>query len=531
VGTRVLIVQHAEKQATPGDPGLSETGFVQAQAAADKLAGLTVGALYSSPLRRALETARPISARLGLEVCVDERLVERMSWAGEDQPLKEFLAEWRRVTHERDFRPRSGESSRSAGTRFHSALCELAGRHPDTTIVVVSHGGVTVDLARDLVGDEVVEEMAPGIIDAGVANCAITEVVEEAGGLRVLTLGSPEWEPKLTTRAPLRPVTDGLVRLRPPGPGDARVLVGGRDEVFHRWLGPGADEPSPTACIEAGGEVVGWVDYDADRAWLTPGEINVGYNVFAPYRHQGYATRAVQLLMHHMAVATDQHAASLLIHPENRASLAVAARTGFGRLADVDGSAYFRRPVPPLAYADGVVTVRRPRISDLDADFDAKDDEQILWLWLPGQREAWEAMSADEQRTHAARGLVERISAFGPGPKWTFSVDSPGTDYVAYIDCDLANEHVQTGEANISYSSHPDHRGRGYVSRAVRLVMRFLTDHTGCREAHILVDSENVASLRVPAAVGMGETARWTNDAGRTMIRHVKTLERPVPAS
>jgi len=65
VGVRLLIVQHAENQATPGDPGLSETGLVQAQAAAEKLARLTVGALYSSPLRRALETARPIASQLG----------------------------------------------------------------------------------------------------------------------------------------------------------------------------------------------------------------------------------------------------------------------------------------------------------------------------------------------------------------------------------------------------------------------------------------------------------------------------------
>ena len=347
----------------------------------------------------------------------------------------------------------------------------------------------------------------------------------------MLSIASHDWGLDSTTRAPLRPVTDGLVRLRPPGPGDARVLIEGRDEAFHRWLGPGADEPSPTACIEAGGKVVGWVDYDDDRAWLTPGEVNVGYNVFAPYRQRGYATRAVQLLMHHMAVATNQQAASLLIRPDNHASRAVAAKTGFGRLGDVEGSAYFGKPVPPLSYTDGVVTVRPPRISDLDADLDAKDEEQIHWLWLPGQREAWEAMSPDEQRAHAARGLVERISGFGSGPKWTFSVDSPDTAYVAYIDCDLANEHVQAGEANISYSCHPDHRGRGYVSRAVRLVMRFLADHTGCRQAHILVDSENVTSLRVPAAVGMGETARWVTEAGRTMIRHVKTLERPAPSS
>lgn len=50
---------------------------------------------------------------------------------------------------------------------------------------------------------------------------------------------------------------------------------------------------------------------------------------------------------------------------------------------------------------------------------------------------------------------------------------------------------------------------------------RFLRDHTGASEAHIVVDAGNVASLAVAWSVGATETERWHDQYGRTMIRHV----------
>lgn len=324
--------------------------------------------------------------------------------------------------------------------------------------------------------------------------------------------------------AAFRPVTDGVIALRAPAPGDAAILVAGRDDESRRWLGAGSEDPRPTACITVDGAVAGWIDYDTDRDWLGPGEVNVGYGLFAARRGHGCATRAVQLLMHHLATSTTECTATLLIHPENHASLAIAARARFEDRGMIDGSRYFTRPVPPLTYTDGVVTIRRLTTDDLDADLEAKDDEQIDWLWLPGQRETWTAMSPEEQRTHALRGLRAVHESFGAGPKWCFAVDAPDAPYVAYVDADLANGHVPAGDANISYSAHPSYRGRGYTSRGVRLVTRFLLDHTGARAAHVIVDRENAASLRVARSVGAAETERWENEHGRTMIRHVLAL-------
>lgn len=323
----------------------------------------------------------------------------------------------------------------------------------------------------------------------------------------------------------LRPTTDGLVLIRPPRPGDAAILVAGRDEEFHRWLGPGSSDPQPTGCVVVDDEVVGWVDYDLERDWLSDGEVNVGYGLVPAHRGKGYASRALQLLMHHLAVSARHHTATLLIDAQNERSLAVGARTGFAPGGELDASRYFKRPAPPLSYTDGVVTIRRQEVEDLDADLEAKDDEQINWLWLPGQRESWESMTPDQQRAHALAGLQANHDAFGAGPKWTFAVDAvDGPRCVAYVDCDLANTDVLRGEANLSYSSHPAHRGKGYVSRAVRLVMRFLGEHTGAEEAHLIVDAENAASRRVAAAVDAPERERWIDRRGRPMIRHVLTV-------
>ena len=323
----------------------------------------------------------------------------------------------------------------------------------------------------------------------------------------------------------LRPITDGVVTIRPSQAVDRPALLAGRDEEFRRWMGPGSPNPAPTGCIIVEGVIGGWVDYDIDQPWLREGEVNVGYSVFAPYRGRGHASRAVQLLAHHLALLTEHRTMTLLIDRNNHKSLAVARRLKFGaaqpRSSQPAGQCFFQRPVPPRRYSDGTVTIRPLEVEDLEFDLESKDESQMIWLWLPGQRETWEAMTPAQRRAHALRGLQESAESFGRGPKWRFAGDVDGGRYAVYVDCDLKNNHVPPGEANISYSAHPAHRGRGYVSRAVRLVLDFLRDNTAARQAHILVDEQNTASLRVTTAVGAQESERFANEFGHTMIRHV----------
>ncbi len=72
--TEVWLVRHGDcyDGIMGEDPPLSPQGRVQAQRLAERLSRLNFDAVYSSPLRRALETARAIRS----DVRLDERLVE-----------------------------------------------------------------------------------------------------------------------------------------------------------------------------------------------------------------------------------------------------------------------------------------------------------------------------------------------------------------------------------------------------------------------------------------------------------------------
>jgi broad specificity phosphatase PhoE len=164
------LVQHGEKEPGPGDPGLTPAGSQQASRTGRWLHGRCVHALYTSPMRRARETADCIASVIGLAVQPDARLRERLNWDG-SQPYEAFLALWARTTNDRDFVPPYGESSRQAGARLQAFLAGLPGAAGP--VVVVTHGGITTDLLRNLLEDDA---LPPQLLAAGIPPCAITTI-------------------------------------------------------------------------------------------------------------------------------------------------------------------------------------------------------------------------------------------------------------------------------------------------------------------------------------------------------------------
>jgi broad specificity phosphatase PhoE len=149
----VLLARHGETDDNAArrfqghrDPPLNDRGREQARALAEHLAGEDVRELWSSPLRRAHETAAIAGERLGLAPRVDDRLMEVDvgDWAGRlyadlesDEP--ELFAEWRSGSPA--FRFPGGESLEEQMERVVDGFVDLtqAGALP---ALVVCHRGV-----------------------------------------------------------------------------------------------------------------------------------------------------------------------------------------------------------------------------------------------------------------------------------------------------------------------------------------------------------------------------------------------------
>jgi broad specificity phosphatase PhoE len=172
--TLVYLVQHGDKQRRPGDPGLTQLGMRQATRTGHYLATLGTAELYASPSRRAQETAALIAVATGLGIRTDIRLRERLNWDC-GQSIDGFLAAWAQSTCDRDLMVGGSESSRQAGARLRAFIAGLAGR--PGPVVAVSHGGVTIDLLRTLLGDGAVD---PQLVTGGIPPCAITAIDNQA---------------------------------------------------------------------------------------------------------------------------------------------------------------------------------------------------------------------------------------------------------------------------------------------------------------------------------------------------------------
>ena len=80
---KLIMVRHGEPDYK--NDCLTETGKLQAAAAANRLACENISAIYSSPRGRAKETASYTASKLGLPVTILDFMAE-ISWGGENVP-------------------------------------------------------------------------------------------------------------------------------------------------------------------------------------------------------------------------------------------------------------------------------------------------------------------------------------------------------------------------------------------------------------------------------------------------------------
>ncbi len=153
--TRVIMLRHGEtlwnregKMQGQADVELSAHGREQAREVAAELTRYAFDAVWSSPLSRALETARTVASVQGLDVHVDARLgeINMGDWAGKTwvEVSKTHPERVERLRAGEDFRrSESGETAEEMARRGTRALHDIAAQHSDQTVLVATHGFFT----------------------------------------------------------------------------------------------------------------------------------------------------------------------------------------------------------------------------------------------------------------------------------------------------------------------------------------------------------------------------------------------------
>jgi probable phosphoglycerate mutase len=149
--TTTVLLRHGEtplsverRFAGRGDIPLTETGRLQAKAAAQRLAARGgIQLIVTSPLQRARLTAEAVAAATGAPVEVDDGWIETNFGAWEGLSYAEAMERWPdEVTawmKDTSVAPPGGESFAAAGRRVLAALGRLLGRAQPGRVVVVSH--------------------------------------------------------------------------------------------------------------------------------------------------------------------------------------------------------------------------------------------------------------------------------------------------------------------------------------------------------------------------------------------------------
>ena len=154
--TRIIFVRHGETTWSKTrehrfrgriDIPLNDTGVLQAKAVGKHLEGENVATIYSSPLKRARDTAAEIAKLHELPVRDLKGFIDLHfgDWQGElhetmQAKYPELYQRWKTAPSTMTFP--GGETLQDVRDRIKKTLAELVKTHENDTIVVVTHGAV-----------------------------------------------------------------------------------------------------------------------------------------------------------------------------------------------------------------------------------------------------------------------------------------------------------------------------------------------------------------------------------------------------
>lgn len=150
--TKIYLVRHAEAMGNveeffqgQTDCELSEKGKKQLELLAERFRDIPIEAIYSSPLKRTIDTAEAVNKYHNLPIIRDEGLIEINGGVWEGKPWAE-LPKLYPVEHDlwqnkmQDFYVADGERMTEVFERVKNAVDKIAAENDGRTIAVVSHG-------------------------------------------------------------------------------------------------------------------------------------------------------------------------------------------------------------------------------------------------------------------------------------------------------------------------------------------------------------------------------------------------------
>ena len=193
--TTLVLVRHghtdtAGKRLTGLTRGvrLNERGRAEADRLVERLDGVRVDAIVSSPLERCRETAAPLAKARGLAVRIRRAWIEvdYGDWTGRPIAGLRRTRLWRTVmAAPSNARFPNGESFSEMQHRIVSTLDRLRAAHPGGTIVCVSHADPIKAAVAHALGTHL--DLFQRIV---ISTCAISVLVFTAGGPAVLAVNS-----------------------------------------------------------------------------------------------------------------------------------------------------------------------------------------------------------------------------------------------------------------------------------------------------------------------------------------------------
>ncbi len=181
----IYFVRHGENRANitkefsykDVDYSLTERGIVQSQQTADFFIHEKIDYIYSSPLKRAYETADIIASKIGLKNSIIEDFREMNVGSLEKPPVTEeswetfhrIMDEWNAGNFDLLFP--DGENYRQMLQRMRSGI-EKVLKNRNSSIIVVAHGGIISSSIEHICSNMV--EISISLNDNN--NCSITKV-------------------------------------------------------------------------------------------------------------------------------------------------------------------------------------------------------------------------------------------------------------------------------------------------------------------------------------------------------------------